>query len=221
MLAEVLQTASPTHLVQMQSMHPKRNLPLDTSWAAFPQRPPFRQVLLPAVDALPSSASLASPDRQSAGTAVSACGHQSSHTCVPGPSAKCDPLVNAFALSWRCCCARQGVLTASVGVSRWQQSSAEEPVASGHSCTQLAGLYTLLPGRAALRRQPTRVVGQRGVCGCRDSFSAAATICSPMVAPQHPGLASAMEWSRWHMTEAVSCWAQLTLTTQVHAEFAL
>lgn len=50
MLLEVLAAARISHLVQLQSLHPKRNLPDDASWAAPAQ--PVTQILLPAADAL-------------------------------------------------------------------------------------------------------------------------------------------------------------------------
>lgn len=74
MLNEVLGAACASHLVQLQSLQPKRNLPSDASWFSAPaagdaaqQTPPFAQVLLPGVDVL--GAGCASPDRQSNGLA--------------------------------------------------------------------------------------------------------------------------------------------------------
>lgn len=52
MLAEVLASAQITHLVQLQSLQPKRNLPDDASWFAAAAMQPFEHLMLPAADVL-------------------------------------------------------------------------------------------------------------------------------------------------------------------------
>ena len=56
MLVEVLAAARISHLVQLQSLHCKRNLPSEASWAAAGSAQPLSHVLLPAADALGASA---------------------------------------------------------------------------------------------------------------------------------------------------------------------